>query len=79
MAKLKSTLMVGALAITLAGCQTVATQQSAQQSPIEPVQVLESEPVLVQRTEPKVKPEWDEAPIKSVLLELEKDPKKADL
>lgn len=79
MAKLKSTLMVGAIAITLAGCQNLAPQQTAKQSTVEPVQVLESEPVLVQRTEPKVKPEWDEAPIKSVLLELEKDPKKADL
>ncbi len=75
MANFKSTILVGVAALVLAGCQTAPQNQNASRA----VNVEESEPVLVKRSIPKVETKWEEAPLKSVLLELEKDPKRADL
>jgi len=70
---------MGVLALTLVGCQTVSSQRTAERTNDQSLQVIESDPILVQRASKKVEPVWDEAPLKSVLLELENDPKKADL
>ena len=78
MTELKSTLLIGLVALTLAGCQTTS-QRSDKLANNQTLDVVNSEPVLVKRSSPKVETVWDEIPLNSVLLELESDPKKPDL